>query len=138
MDNNHTATTQTVVANFLERLAVRDADGVAAFFAEEIDWFVPGDEALPWTGHRSRRSDVADFINTMYPHFVPGASTVQIDKVLVTGGDAVVLGTFTHTALSTGRSWVTPVAMHIEVVDGKIVKLYLYEDTQAVRNAFFD
>jgi ketosteroid isomerase-like protein len=49
-----------------------------------------------------------------------------------------MFGTFTHTAASTGRSWNTPVAMHLEVADGKIVKLYLYEDTWAVSKAFYD
>jgi hypothetical protein len=132
------ARTQEIVTGFLGRLAARDPEGMAEHFAETIDWYVPGDTALPWIGHRSRRTDVADYFRTMWPHFAPGKSTASVEKLIVSGGDAVMLGTFTHTVASTGRSFTTPVAMHLAVADGKIVRLYLYEDTWAVSKAFAD
>ncbi len=130
--------TEEIVVNFLGRLAARDPDGMAKLFAEEIDWYVPGNTALPWIGHRSHRADVADYFRTMWPHFEPGKSTASVEKLVVSGNDAVMLGAFSHTAASTGRSWNTPVAMHLAVEGNKIVKLYLYEDTWAVSKAFFD
>ncbi|MBD0256581.1 MAG: nuclear transport factor 2 family protein [Cytophagales bacterium] len=133
-----TANTQAIVNNFFGRLAARDPDGMASLFAEQIDWYVPGDTGLPWIGHRSHRTDVADYFRTMWPHFEPGKSTASVEKLIVSGNDAIMLGTFSHTAASTGRSWNTPVAMHLAVDGGKIVKLYLYEDTWAVSKAFFD
>jgi hypothetical protein len=39
--------------------------------AEEIDWFVPGDENLPWTGYRSHRHEVPEYFKLMWPVFVP-------------------------------------------------------------------
>lgn len=81
---------------------------------------------------------MADYFRTMWPHFEPGESTAQVEKLIVSGNDAVVLGTFSHTAVSTGRAWNTPVAMHLVVDGGKITKLYLYEDTWAVSRAFFE
>jgi hypothetical protein len=119
-------------------LAARDPDGMGEYFAEDIDWYVPGDTALPWIGRRSRRADVAGYFRTMWPHFEPGKSTASVEKLIVSGDDAVMLGTFSHTAAGTGRSFTTPVAMHLTVEGEKIVKLYLYEDTWAVSKAFFN
>ena len=132
-----TERTQEIVARFFERLAARDPDGMAKLFAEKIDWHVPGDIALPWIGHRSHRAEVANYFRTMWPHFEPGKSTASIEKLIVMGNDAVMFGTFTHTAASTGRSFTTPVAMNLVIKGGKIVQLYLYEDTLAVSRAFF-
>jgi hypothetical protein len=132
------ARTEEIVTGFFGRLAARDPDGMAEHFAQDIDWYVPGDPALPWIGRRARRADVANYFRTMWPHFEPGKSTASVEKLIVSGNDAVMLGTFSHTAAGTGRSFTTPVAMHLAVAGGKIVRLYLYEDTWAVSKAFFD
>ena len=131
------STTEKVISSYLQRLADRDADAIAALFAEEIDWHVAGNTALPWTGHRSHRSEIADYFRTMWPHFEPGKSMSTLDKLVIAGDDAVLFATFTHTAATTGRVFQTPVAMHLTVTDGKIVTMRLYEDTWAVSNAFF-
>ena len=131
------ARTEEIVNGFFGRLAARDPDGMAEHFAEDIDWYVPGNPALPWIGRRSRRADVADYFRTMWPHFEPGKSTASVEKLIVSGNDAVMLGTFSHAAAGTGRLFTTPVAMHLAVAHGKIVRLYLYEDTWAVSQAFF-
>jgi uncharacterized protein len=39
--------TRSTVNEFFRRLGVMDADGVAALFAEAIDWYVPGPSDLP-------------------------------------------------------------------------------------------
>jgi hypothetical protein len=51
----------------------------------------------------------------MWPHFEPDKSTASVEKLIVSGNDAVMFGTFSHTATGTGRSFTTPVAMHLEV-----------------------
>jgi ketosteroid isomerase-like protein len=107
-------------------------------FADEIDWYVGGNSALPWTGSRSRRSDVAAYFRTMWPHFETGKSTASLSQVIYAGDDAVVLATFAHTAASTGRRFATPVAMHIRASEGRVTRFHLYEDTWAVSQAFFD
>ncbi len=134
----NTHRTEAIDTGFFGRLAARDPEGMGEYFAEEIDWYVPGDTALPWIGHRSRRTEVADYFRTMWPHFESDKSTASVEKLIVSGNDAVMLGTFSHTAASTGRSFTTPVAMHLAVEGDKIVKLYLYEDTWAVSKAFFN
>ena len=131
-----TQTSRTVAKKFVERLAKHDPDGIQELFAEEIDWHVPGSDALPWTGRRTRREEVAPYFTTMWPHFAHGQSKVVMERFIVDGGDVVLLAVFTHTAVASGKEFTTPVAMHLVVEGGRIVRMHLYEDTLIVAEAF--
>ncbi|MFF1695072.1 nuclear transport factor 2 family protein [Streptomyces sp. NPDC058257] len=126
---------QDTISRFLHLLAAADADGLADLFADDIDWFVPGDSSLPWTGRRTRREQVAAYFRTMWPVFVEGESESRIDQVLVDGDEAALFGRFTHTVKSTGRRFTTPVAFRLTVRGGRIERLHLFEDTLAVARA---
>lgn len=130
-----TQRSRAVVEEFLRHLDRQDADALQALFAAEIDWYVPGSAALPWTGRRTRREEVAPYFTTMWPHFAPGSSIVTPERFIVDGGDVVLLAVFTHTVLANGREFTTPVAMHLGVDDGRIVRMHLYEDTLTVAEA---
>ncbi|MBW8800138.1 MAG: nuclear transport factor 2 family protein [Streptomyces sp.] len=129
-------TTRDVAEKFFRLLAGGDLDKVAAVFADDIDWYVPGSASLPWTGARTKRSEVADCFRTLGTHIVPEKNVDDIEALLVDGDHAVMLGRFTRVARGTGRTYITPVAMHLQVADGEIVKLHLYEDTLAVAEAY--
>ncbi|MFD8799928.1 nuclear transport factor 2 family protein [Streptomyces atroolivaceus] len=131
-----TQTSRTVAEQFVERLGKQDPNGIQELFAEEIDWYVPGSDALSWTGRRTRREQVAPYFTTMWPHFVPGKSEVALERVIVDGGDVVLLAVWTHTVVATGKEFTTPAAMHLMVEDSRIVRLHLYEDTLTVDKAF--
>jgi ketosteroid isomerase-like protein len=131
-------TTTEIVNTFLQRLGAGDADGVGELFAEEIDWYVPGHDDLPWTGRRSRRAHVPEYFLTLWTQLEPGKSTGTMEKILIDGNNAAVFSTFEHTSAKTGRSFTNPMAMLLEVSDGKIVKMHLYEDTAMVKDAFLD
>jgi ketosteroid isomerase-like protein len=131
-------TIREIIDAFLERLGRQEADGTAELFADDIDWYVPGAKTLPWTGRRSKRTDVAEYLRTLWANLVVSESTVDIETVLVEGDDAVVLSTFRHTVKRNGHTFTTPSAMRFHVTNGKITKMHLYEDTAAVRDAFFD
>ena len=129
-------TTEELIATFLGRLGEQDAEGIQELFADEIDWYVPGSKALPWTGSRSRREQVAEYFRTMWPAFVRGQSTATVDKIVINGDDAVVLSSFSHTVAKNGKRLKTPAAMHLTTANGQIVRMHLYEDTLAVHEAF--
>jgi ketosteroid isomerase-like protein len=129
-------TTREVVEAFFGLLAAQDPDKVTEVFADDIDWFVPGSPALPWTGPRTKSSEVADYLRTLGANIVPEENVDDIEALLVDGDHAVMLGRFTRVATGTGRRYVTPVAMHFQVAEDKIVKLHLYEDTLAVAQAY--
>jgi uncharacterized protein len=131
-------TTEEIMASFMDRLGEQDAEGIGELFADEIDWYVPGSETLPWTGPRSRREHVAEYFRTMWPAFVPGQSTATLDKIMIDGDDAVVFSSFTHTVARNGKRLTTPAALHLTIANGQIMRLHLYEDTLAVYQAFTD
>lgn len=131
-----TQTSRAVAEEFVERLGRQDADGIQELFAEEIDWHVPGSGALPWTGRRTRREEVAPYFTTMWPHFAHGRSEVVLERVIVDGGDVMLLADFTHTVVASGKEFTTPTAVHLVVEDNRIIRMHLYEDTLAVDEAF--
>ncbi|MEU6319995.1 nuclear transport factor 2 family protein [Streptomyces sp. NPDC047009] len=128
--------TREVVERFFRLLAAGDPDAVAEVFADDIDWYVPGSPSLPWTGKRSKGSDVADYLRTLVDNIVPDKNVDEVEALLVDGDHAVMLGRFTRVAKSTGRTYEMPIAMHLQVADDKIVKMYLYEDTLKVSEAY--
>ena len=128
--------TRATVQEFLRRLGTWDADAAGELFADDVDWLVSGASSLPWVGRRARREQVPEFLKTMWSHFRTDQSTASIDRIVVEGEEAVALGTFSHVANTTGRRFTTPVAMHLTVRDGRIVRVHLYEDTYAVARAF--
>ncbi|MCE0445707.1 nuclear transport factor 2 family protein [Streptomyces tricolor] len=87
-----TQTSRAVAEQFLERLGRQDQDGIQELFAADIDWHVPGNDELPWTGRRTHREEVAPYFTTMWPHFVPGKSKVVLERIIVDGGDVMLLG----------------------------------------------
>ncbi|PRY14156.1 nuclear transport factor 2 family protein [Kineococcus rhizosphaerae] len=132
-----TPTTADVTRAFLERLGAQDADGLGELFADEVDWFVPGDPRVtPWTGRRSRRGEVPDYFHVLWAALEPGASTVSVEAVVTAGEDSAVFAVFDHVAAPTGRAFHTDVAVRLTVTGGKITRMHLHEDTAAVAAAF--
>jgi ketosteroid isomerase-like protein len=124
--------TRRTAEAFLELLGRGDPDRIADVFAESIDWNVPGDPDLPWTGRRAHASDVSAFFKVMSAAFIPGRSAYTVDRIVVEGGDAVIVGAATHTFARSGRQFTTPMLLHVTIDDAKIVRLRLYEDTYLV------
>jgi ketosteroid isomerase-like protein len=131
-------TPEELVARFMDLLGEQDAEGVGELFACEIDWYVPGSEALPWTGSRSRGEQVAEYFRTLWRAFVPGQSAATVDKIVIDGDEAVVFSSFTHTVARNGKRLSTPAAMRLTIANGQIVRMHLYENTLAVHEAFTD
>ena len=130
------SSTLEVVQDYLQKLGEQDVEGIAANFADEIDWFVPGDQALPWVGRRRQREEIKDYFTTLWSHLEPGESRVELHKILVEANDAVVLASFDHVVARNGRPFHTDVAMHLTVVQNRVTVMHLYEDTLAVARAF--
>lgn len=131
-----TQTSRTLAEEFVQRLGKQDPDGIQELFSQEIDWYVPGSDALSWTGRRTRREEVAPYFTTMWPHFVPGRSTVELKHIIADGGDVILLAVWTHAVVATGKEFTTPAAIHLTVEDARIVRMHLYEDTLTVDKAF--
>ncbi|QKW27622.1 nuclear transport factor 2 family protein [Streptomyces seoulensis] len=135
-------TTRAVVDELLRRIGQGEATRIAEMYAERGDWKLDwpeaehGRAATPWIRHRSTRADVAAHFRELAEHHVPGQAATEIERVLVDGRDAVVLGEIRQTARSTGRAYRARFALHLTVEDGLITRHHVYEDSLAVAQAF--
>lgn len=130
-------TISEITTTFLERLGAQDADGLGELFADDIDWFVPGDPALtPWAGKRTRKSDVPQYFQALWGALEPGKSVVSVESIVVDGDQAVIFAVFDHVAAPTGRPFHTDVAMRLTAIDGKLTRMHLFEDTAATAAAY--
>ncbi|GAB2872394.1 nuclear transport factor 2 family protein [Streptomyces deserti] len=134
--------TRSVVQELLRRIGEGDPERIAELYAEHGDWKLswPQDEhgrsATPWIRHRSTRGDAAAHYRELAAHHVPGEAATEIERILVDGDDAVVLGEIRQTARPTGRPYRARFALHLTVRDGRIVRHHVYEDSLAVARAF--
>ncbi|WP_406008357.1 nuclear transport factor 2 family protein [Streptomyces sp. NBC_00637] len=137
-------TPRAVVGELLRRIGEGDPEHIAALYAERSDWKLDWPQAehgrarsaTPWIRRRATRADVADHYRELAEHHVPGQAATEIERVLVDGEDAVVLGEIRQTARSTGRAYRARFALHLTVEDGLVTRHHVYEDSLAVARAF--
>ncbi|GAA3742564.1 nuclear transport factor 2 family protein [Plantactinospora mayteni] len=128
--------TRATVEELLRRIGAGDPDRTAALYAETVDWKVNWPEqthpAVPWIRPRASRADVVDHHRTLAANSVPGQGSAAIDRILVDGRDAVVIGETAQTVRATGKRFSTRFALHLTVEEGLIVRHHVYEDSLAV------
>ncbi|MFI1733178.1 nuclear transport factor 2 family protein [Streptomyces acidicola] len=134
--------TRAMVEELLRRMGEGDPERVAELYAERGDWRLSWPESehgraeTPWIRHRSTRADAAAHYRELAQNHVPGEAGTEIERILVDGADAVVLGVIRQTAKGTGRRYSAPFALHLTVEDGLVVRHHVYEDSLAVARAF--
>jgi ketosteroid isomerase-like protein len=134
-------TTRTVVDELLRRLAAGSPDRVAELYADQVDWRLnwpldTHDADVPWIRTRSSRVDVADHYRTIAAEHVPEHAGFDLERVVVDGPEAVVIGTIRNTVRRTGGSYRAHFALHLTVKDALIVRHHVYEDSLAVARAW--
>ncbi|PXY20148.1 nuclear transport factor 2 family protein [Prauserella flavalba] len=135
-------TTRDVVTELLTRIAGGDPARIAELYAEDCDWKLSwpetehGRPATPWIRHRSTRAGIAAHYGELGAHHVPEAVDTRIERVLVDGDDAVVLGEIRQTARPTGVAYRARFALHLTVEHGLVTRQHIYEDSLAVARAF--
>ncbi|MFI6166432.1 nuclear transport factor 2 family protein [Nocardia sp. NPDC051052] len=126
----------------LRRIGAGDQDAAAALYAPVSDWKLDwpedahGRAATPWIRHRATRADAAEHYREIVRCHVPEEVGTVIERILVDGPDAVVLGEIRQTARSTGRAYRSRFALHVTVDNGLITRHHVYEDSLAVAQAF--
>ncbi len=141
-DMGTVADTRAVINELLHRIGAGDPERIAELYAERGDWKLNwpkaehGRAATPWIRHRSTRADAAAHFRELAEHHVPGLAATEIERILVDGADAVVLGEIRQTARPTGRAYRARFALHLTVENGLITRHHVYEDSLAVHRAF--
>lgn len=135
-----TPSTRALAERLLERIGEGDPDRVAELHAEHVDWRVNWPESehhrheTPWIRPRSTRADIADLNRQLGEFHVRGDA--EVERILVDGDDAVVLGEFHQTAKPTGRAYRSRFVLHVTFEDGLVVRNHVYEDSLAIAQAF--
>ncbi|MEU5268041.1 nuclear transport factor 2 family protein [Streptomyces hygroscopicus] len=135
-------TTRALVEELLRRIGEGDPERIAELYAERSDWKLDwpeaehGRAATPWIRHRSTRADVADHFRELARHHVHEQAATEVERILVDGDDAVVLGEIRQTARSTGRAYRARFALHLTLENGLVTRHHVYEDSLAVAQAF--
>ncbi|MEU3988516.1 nuclear transport factor 2 family protein [Streptomyces platensis] len=135
-------TTRAAVEELLRRIGEGDSERIAELYAERVDWKLDwpeaehGRPATPWIRHRSTRAEAAAHYRELAEHHVPGAAATEIERILIDGNDAVVLGEIRQTARPTGRAYRARFALHLTVEHGLVTRHHVYEDSLAVAQAF--
>jgi uncharacterized protein len=134
--------TRAVVTELLRRIGDGDPERIAELYAEQGDWKLAwpeaehGRHATPWIRHRSTRADAAAHYRELAEHHVPEQAATTIERILVDGDDAIVLGEIRQTARATGRAYRARFALHLTVEQGLVTRHHIYEDSLAVAQAF--
>jgi uncharacterized protein len=136
-----TMSTRAVVEDLLDRIGSGDPELVAQAYAEEVDWRLdwPQDEHgadVPWIRDRRTRADVAEHYRSIAEHHDPAQAGVEIERILVDGDDAVVIGTLRNTLRHNGASYGAHFALHLTVLDGLVTRHHVYEDSLAIARAW--
>jgi len=129
--NVQTTETQLVIENFLKFLSQRDLNKITTLFAEDVDWFIPGDEnKAPWLGKRRKKNEVEQFYDVLWKNTEPVSA--NISNILIDGENAVITGEFSTKMLQTGKIVDSIFCIELVVQNNLIIKYRLLEDSYAV------
>ncbi|MFH8515639.1 nuclear transport factor 2 family protein [Streptomyces gelaticus] len=127
--------TRATVQNFLALRLAGDTEQLTALFADEVDWLLAENPAVPWIRPRSTAAECAAQFTELTEHTVPEDARASIDTILVDGTDAVLTGHLSGTVRATGKSFEGPFALRLTVEDGRITRHHLYENSLSIAEA---
>lgn len=127
-----------MVQDFLAARLAGDTTRLTALFADEVDWLLAENPAVPWIRPRSTAAECAAQSAELMEHTVPEDARASIDAFLVDGADAVLTGHLSGTVRATGRSFEGPFALRLTVEGGRITRHHLYENSLSIAEAVSD
>jgi ketosteroid isomerase-like protein len=127
--------TRSTVRKFLELRLAGDTEGLAALFADTVDWVLAENPAVPWIRPRSTAAECAAQADELARYTVPEDARASVDTFLVDGTDAVLMGHLSGTVRATGKPFAGPFALRLTVEDGRITRHHLYENSVSIAAA---
>lgn len=128
-------TTRRVVQEFLAARMAGDIERLVALFADEVDWLLAENPAVPWIRPRSTGAECAAQFTELAEHTVAEDARASVDAFLVDGTDAVLTGHLSGTVRATGKSFEGPFALRLTVEEGRITRHHLYENSVSIAAA---
>ncbi|MFD5159409.1 nuclear transport factor 2 family protein [Streptomyces hawaiiensis] len=127
--------TRSTVQKFLGLRLAGDTEGLAALFADDVDWMLAENPVVPWIRPRSTAVECAAQAEELARYTVPEDARASVDTVLVDGADAVLMGQVSGTVRATGKSFSGPFALRLTVEGGRITRHHLYENSVSIAAA---
>lgn len=128
--------TKQTADKFFEYIGAKNPEKIASMVSENVDWYIFESKYMPWTGHRSKREEVAELFKTLFSYFIDGSEKLEAQSFLLRGNEVAVFGTIERTVKKTGKHFKMPLAIHITVENNLISKFSLYEETLIIEKAF--
>jgi ketosteroid isomerase-like protein len=131
-ENMSTQENVQIVKNFLAALGRRDAQGLLALSAKDIEWIIPGEDwplAGTHRGHAGLENILQkanETVETSYPK--PPEFIAQGERVLV-------VGFATGRIIATNKTFEDDWVFAVSVRNGKVTNIREYIDTQALARA---
>ncbi|MEN2399108.1 nuclear transport factor 2 family protein [Flavobacterium sp. MC2016-06] len=128
--------TRKTVETFFKYFDEKDPERIASVVAENVDWYIFESKKFPWTGKRTKRSEIPAVFKTLFSYFNEGKDVVKPESFMVDGNEAAVFLVLGREFKSSGKSFSMLVAIHFKVENGLITKFCLYEQTPILEKAF--
>ena len=127
------AVPRSLAQAFYEAYAVRDADRIAAFLHDDVEWTVSGPvDYLPFCGVHRGKASVVDLIRRRIPTVLRTYSFVA-EVILVDGDQVAMLSRQSSRRAADDQVISYRVANHLRFRDGKVIKnLSLIDSFDAV------
>jgi len=121
--------TKETAEKFFGYVGAKNPEGIASMVSENVDWYIFESKYMPWTGHRSKREEIAVLFKTLFSYFVDGSEKLEAKSFLLRGNEVAVFGFVERTVKKNGKHFKMPLAIHITVENNLISKFSLYEET---------
>ena len=125
-----------IASQFLAGLGERrEPSAIAAAFAEDVDFEIPGDVgALPWIGRKLGRGAVASFIRDLRNLTEP--VKFEVLDILASEARAIIVGELATRIKATGKIVESPFAILLTISQvGEITNFQMLENSFAVSEA---
>jgi len=127
------AVPRALVKAFYQAYAARDADRVAEFLDDDVEWTISGPiDVLPFCGTHRGKAEVLDLIGRLVPEVLQTFSFVS-DAILIDGDQVAMLNRQSARRTDDGRVISFRVANFMRFRDGKLIEnLTLLDSFDAV------
>nr|WP_295871429.1 nuclear transport factor 2 family protein [uncultured Chitinophaga sp.] len=118
---------ETIVSAFFKAMAERNLDDILSLIAENVDWYIPGNETLvPWLGKRSTKAEVGQVYTLLWQNTTP--ISAEIFHSMTQGNANLTSGRFKVKMLPSDQIYESLFFTEITVENNLIVKYRLLEE----------
>lgn len=128
--------TAAILNGFFQSVSEKDTEKAGSFFADQVEWYIPKSDLLPWTGALTIKSEVIAALQLLLDSHIDGEEQFELDHLFIDGNEAAVFGKASRVAKKTGKRFTAFICQRFSIENGKITKLLMLEDTREIEKAF--